>query len=1084
MARNQPTGSNARRARAATRESKTRHDKGDVPALAKFTRPATVGTYPRSRLFRLLDQARRKHPVVWLSAPGGAGKTTLIASYAEARNLPALWYQVDAADNDPAAFFYYLGEAAKAAAPRWKRSLPLLTPEYLAGLSVFATNYFRELFSRLKRPGLVVFDNYQELSNEGVLQEILQRAVAEIPPQLNMVIVSREGPPPAFSRHRVSGAIALLGWDELKLTSAESTHIVKRRLRHVSLSREALERLHERTHGWVAGLVLLTERAEQGMSPLTRAQNFPGEAVFDYFAAEIFSQAEPNVKTFLLKTVFLPRISLPVVQALTTEPQAEAILSYLARRNLFTVRHTDGSYEYHPLFRSFLATRAPAHFGPTEFEAIKRKSAQLLAETGDIENAVSLLLQTPPDWSGALTLILAHARTLVATGRTQTLEQWLKALPENTRAQHPWALYWLGMCRLAFAPADARIYFEQAFALFEAQDDASPLHLAWSGIVESFALERNDFTPMRPWLARYSALTGNRKPPSRDIETASLFTYVLGLISTAFDHPDLPVYATRAAELLSRQSQGGQWFKGLVTLIPYYGWRGDLAEMRHIIDRLESHVRSPGARPLAQLSWYTWKCLVEGAIGNTDMSLQAVKDGLALADRTGIHVFDAQFFGYGIWGQLCADRVGTAREFLRRLAPLIGGRRLATAYHTHYASLVTLHEGDIPRAVELGRRSVNEARESGLSLGEMAYSSGLAFAIAAQGSLDEATQALAAARGLAVAMDSRLYVAYADLCEAYIHRARGEHEKTLVALKRAFARMRETGVTMPAYCPRADAAALCAFALERGVETDYVRSMIAQGQLAPPSGSYPEEWPWPIRIYTLGRFAVVKDGAPLAFGAKARKRPLELLRTLIILGGRDVSVSKLSQILWPEADGDLARRSIETTLHRLRRLIGDQCIVREENQLSLNPRYCWLDVRAFERWAEVSEGTEPSTEKARRLLKLYRGPFLSEDDGTASLLLRERLQTKFVRGMERLGDMLEGEGSHDLAASCYEEAIDIEPAAENLYRRLMRCYQTLQRPTEALAVYRRCLIALTSILQVEPTDETRALYEEIGRTSR
>ena len=93
-------------------------------------------------------------------APPGAGKTSLIASYLAARRLSNLWYQVDAGDADIASFFYYLGQAA----PRRRRSLPLLTPEYRQGLAIFTRRFFRELYSRLKTPFVLVFDNYQEVA--------------------------------------------------------------------------------------------------------------------------------------------------------------------------------------------------------------------------------------------------------------------------------------------------------------------------------------------------------------------------------------------------------------------------------------------------------------------------------------------------------------------------------------------------------------------------------------------------------------------------------------------------------------------------------------------------------------------------------------------------------------------------------------------------------------------------------------------------------------------------------------------------------------------------------------------------------
>lgn len=118
-------------------------------ASAKITRPTPSEAVQRERLFTLLDDSRAES-ILWVSAPGGAGKSTLVASYLDARELACIWYQCDEGDADLATFFYYMGLAAKKAAPRYKKQLPLLTPEYLAGVPAFTRRYFELLCSRVK----------------------------------------------------------------------------------------------------------------------------------------------------------------------------------------------------------------------------------------------------------------------------------------------------------------------------------------------------------------------------------------------------------------------------------------------------------------------------------------------------------------------------------------------------------------------------------------------------------------------------------------------------------------------------------------------------------------------------------------------------------------------------------------------------------------------------------------------------------------------------------------------------------------------------------------------------------------------
>ncbi len=120
----------------------------------------------------------------------GTGKTTLAASYLDDRKLPGIWYHVDAGDGDPAAFFYYLGLAAQKAAPRKRSPLPLLTPEYLSDLPLFSRRYFRDLFSRLPKPFVIVFDNYQEAPSDSIFHQIIRDGMTEIPEEGHAMVIA------------------------------------------------------------------------------------------------------------------------------------------------------------------------------------------------------------------------------------------------------------------------------------------------------------------------------------------------------------------------------------------------------------------------------------------------------------------------------------------------------------------------------------------------------------------------------------------------------------------------------------------------------------------------------------------------------------------------------------------------------------------------------------------------------------------------------------------------------------------------------------------------------------------------------
>jgi DNA-binding SARP family transcriptional activator len=207
---------------------------------------------------------------------------------------------------------------------------------------------------------------------------------------------------------------------------------------------------------------------------------------------------------------------------------------------------------------------------------------------------------------------------------------------------------------------------------------------------------------------------------------------------------------------------------------------------------------------------------------------------------------------------------------------------------------------------------------------------------------------------------------------------------------------------------------------------------------------------------------------------------------LIALGGKGVREDQVSDFLWPEADGDVAHGSFATTLYRLRLLIGiHKAIELQAGCLTLNPGSCWVDAWALEEvlgeaekeWRNV-QGSNDATGAIRltlRAIDLYKGPFLVGDmDQPWAAAPRDRLRTRFLRVVERLGEYWEKIGRIERAVECYSRCLDVEDQAEELYRRLMLCLNRLGRTAEAVRVYSRCKRALSEA-GAEPSRETRAL---------
>ena len=248
---------------------------------------------------------------------------------------------------------------------------------------------------------------------------------------------------------------------------------------------------------------------------------------------------------------------------------------------------------------------------------------------------------------------------------------------------------------------------------------------------------------------------------------------------------------------------------------------------------------------------------------------------------------------------------------------------------------------------------------------------------------------------------------------------------------------------------------------------------------------------YPLQIYTLGRFSVSRDLEPIRFARKAQHRPLELLKVLVALGGREVATDQLAMAMWPESEGDVAYNAFEITLHRLRKLIGfEKALLLSNGLLTLNNQICWVDIWSFEQVTGNAEGLLNSAQPdpnelaslSSRVLSLYHGHFLGRETPEPwSISLRERLRSKFLRHLVDAARYWEKIGQHETAIQYYQKGLEVDDLAEIFYQRLMVCYQQLGRRSEALAVYRRCRATLSLILSISPSPATEAIYRRLNQ---
>ena len=517
--------------------------------------------------------------------------------------------------------------------------------------------------------------------------------------------------------------------------------------------------------------------------------------------------------------------------------------------------------------------------------------------------------------------------------------------------------------------------------------------------------------------------------------------------------PHLPRYAERLMLLLDADLEVNQTVLMGAHLINYYTHSvGDLSTCDRIDMRITPLLASPQITVVTQLLWRSFCALPYILKGQDDAAYELVRPLPGLVKDNNLPFMEPIAIFYVVLVHLCRDDTRAAQPLLERMTKVVNTAQPADVAWLYLANCwYALARGDCATAFNQGRASLQAISRVGAALTEMDVNCLMALERCQSGKYDEALAGLAILREQGLGSSPRLRHQVL-LVEVYAYLRKGEQAECHHRLREAFAIGRKHHFFGRLYCW---------FPKKAGIEIDYTQSLILKRRLLPEDLNM-ENWPWLIRIYTLGRFRLVINGQPHSLESRAQYKPLKLLKAVVALGGKDVKEEKLSEILWPDADGDAAHSAFTTTLSRLRKLVGDETITVKFGRVSLNKLRCWVDAWSFEdildQLQKVGTGAEGLRTLAGKLITLYRGPFMADEEGVWSEMLRQRLQSKYFRFITHYGHALTAAcGAGEQAGSQPGAGLDSGIEIDDLYCSLMASYSasTSTDGVEALAAYAR-----------------------------
>ncbi len=423
-----------------------------------YVPPAPASFVVRPQLLDMLAEALC-HRLALISAPAGAGKTTVVSAWAQAARKKGVaigWLSLDEADNDPNLFLDYVLACLEEAGvctesqemPPGNKQTPKLE-DVLGGVIRAAIS--------LKRDVVLVLDDYHVIQNKAV-HAALWHLVEHAPARLHVVVLTRADPPLELARLRVSGQLVEMRMEHLRFSTTEAAEFLQKTA-GLQLSEADVSTLNDRTEGWVAGLQMAAISMRGRTDPSTFISAFAGSHrfVFDYLLEQVLNRQPPAMREFLLKTSVLERLTAPLCDTVAkTSGTARGMLDALERANLFLTPLDDERtwYRYHRLLSDLLKLMLEQEYPGLSTELHHRASHWFEAQ-GLLSESLQHAL-VAGDMELVAHIVSGNVLFLVENDEASKTLQQIEELPIHEVIARPW----LGIAR-AWALGAAQVHESQ-----------------------------------------------------------------------------------------------------------------------------------------------------------------------------------------------------------------------------------------------------------------------------------------------------------------------------------------------------------------------------------------------------------------------------------------------------------------------------------------------------------------------------------------------------------------------------------------------------------------------------------------------
>jgi DNA-binding SARP family transcriptional activator len=727
----------------------------------------------------------------------------------------------------------------------------------------------------------------------------------------------------------------------------------------------------------------------------------------------------------------------------------------------------------HALLREHCLERL-ARDEPGRLAGLRERASIALARRGELDEATLLALDAGA-WAQARQLIEEQAEQLSGRGAWSTLAGWLARLPRDLVREGP------------------------VLALLEVRVEIRLMRLPEAHTL----LDQLDLTSLAPG----------------EQAQASLYRAIAYRQARRLD--DARRAHRNARALIEEHEPAGSLLRVEADLEEgiTLGMAGDLAPSVQLLERAAAGAESRGSARLAAEAHQNLGLALQfaGQLGAAQLAMREARRRWEHLGERELRLLTLNNEATTTQALGDLDAAALAYQEIRQQAEVLGIRRLDALGALGLADIAR-DRADLESAAVLYDEALVVAREIGHAGVEAAAAFGKAMGLRERGALPEARSLLEHHRqitqeqgtsefaslfriGLAGVLlsEARPTEALTTLAEVLEGPAGGYQRRQLALLMRAVAEFRLL------WTDEAQATLIELQALVE--ELGYDQFIVAEARLCPdllldervatlPGGYFPvllerarrseanaaaEPLPEPVDfvVRAFGVPAVTRPGDP-APDLHWRSAQSSQLFFFLLARGRAVTREEIADALWPEASPSRLASLFHSSLHRLRRAMGDRAVIHERGTYGLDPTLRLdYDVRTFEERLAEADGATSDEERARALepaLALYRGEYARPIDAPWADAIRVRLARRYLVARLALAKYALTSGRYDDAVTHAEAALEAEPASEEALRHLIAAHVGAGHTDLALLAYRQLNDLLEGELGPIPSADTlRAL---------